>query len=121
MLPWLYGKIRNMLESRSSFWKQLVPTATDELQEEALPPDESRPLEAPEGISEELGQLWDGTRDPFDFIASHRGRGLDEIEYQILIRMSEGQSSSQIGAALQLPASTVRDRLRSLRTRLGIR
>lgn len=115
MFPWLYGKIRNLIESKSSFWKQHTAPLHDELQEEQIAPDESRAIEAPEGASEELCELWDGTRDPFEWLESQRGRGVKEIDYQILVRMSDDQTLEQIGAALGLSGDGVRKRVVRLR------
>jgi DNA-binding NarL/FixJ family response regulator len=107
---WIYGVVRNKLRPKTQYLH-------DELQEEHLTPDESREIEAPAGSSDEMEQLWEGTLDPFEFLVRHRGGKLQEIDYQIFIRISQGLTSAQIGAELGLAASTVRDRVQACRRR----
>lgn len=104
VLPWLYGKVRNIGRSKAQ------ENAT-EFQEELLPVDDSREIEAPDGASKELEQLWSGTLDPFDFLEKHRGQKIKEIDYQILVRFSQNKTSAEIGAELDLTAENVRYRL----------
>lgn len=101
---WLFFQVRNRLRPAKTL-------ALDELQEEALAPDESREIEAPEGSSEELEQLWDGTLDPFEWLTKHRGGQIKETDYQILIRMAQDMTLEQIGRELQMSGDAVRKRV----------
>jgi hypothetical protein len=118
VLVWLYGKVRDRFRSKSAYWKTASAIAHDELHEDYLEPDASREIEAPEGSSDELEQLWEGTLDPFVFIARHRDGKIQEIEYQILVLLAGGRTSSQVGAALGMSDAAVRMQLRRMRARL---
>lgn len=118
VLPWLYDQIRSRFKATAAYWKTASTIAHDELQEEQFTPDESREIEAPAGSSEELVQLWERTLDPFEFLARHRGKKIQEIEYQILVLFAEGRTSAEVGVALGMDAAAVRMQLRRMRVRL---
>jgi hypothetical protein len=111
----LYYGVRNKIRPATKTAKQ---SDSVDLEEESLPMDTSRAIEAPDGASDELSQLWEGSLDPFEFLEKHRGGRIKEIDYQIFLKMSEGKSSAQIGAELGLAASSVRDRIQEVRRRL---
>lgn len=114
LLPWIFGKIRNRFAPDVSFWKAGAVGDSAELNDE-LPIDTSRPIEAPDGSTREMELLWHGELDPFDWITKHRGGMVKELDYQILLRRSQGLTYAEIGQALSMSADAVEIRIRRAR------
>ena len=116
LFAWLYGMVRGRCGVSTTFFKQATPTTAEELIDEALPVDTSRPIEAPDGSTQELEQLWHGEVDPFAWLETQRAR-IGETNYEIFLRLAQGRTSAQVGEELGIAASSVRDRVAEVRRR----